>query len=105
MAVDLSGMSRQELLDLAKKIEKALKDAEDRDRKEALKAVHDVASKFGYSAEELLGAAPAPKKRGKSKAKYRNPENPEQTWTGRGRKPQWIHDALAKGLDITALEI
>ncbi|MDS4040030.1 MAG: H-NS histone family protein [Candidatus Competibacter sp.] len=22
--------------------------------------------------------------------KYRNPENPEQTWTGRGKKPGWL---------------
>ncbi len=22
--------------------------------------------------------------------KYRNPENPKQTWTGRGKKPAWI---------------
>jgi len=25
-------------------------------------------------------------------AKYRNPANPEQTWTGRGKKPGWLTD-------------
>jgi DNA-binding protein H-NS len=25
--------------------------------------------------------------------KYRNPANPEQTWTGRGKKPGWLKEA------------
>jgi len=25
-------------------------------------------------------------------AKYRNPANPDQTWTGRGKKPAWLTD-------------
>ena len=28
--------------------------------------------------------------------KYRNPDNPEQTWTGRGRQPTWVKEALKK---------
>lgn len=24
--------------------------------------------------------------------KYRNPHNPEQTWTGRGNRPHWVRD-------------
>lgn len=34
-------------------------------------------------------------------AKYRNPANPEQTWTGRGKKPGWIGDAT----DLTPFQI
>ncbi len=35
---------------------------------------------------------PAKKKRVKSSrpAKYRNPSNPEQTWTGLGKPPAWV---------------
>ena len=29
--------------------------------------------------------------------KYRNTDNNEETWTGRGRKPTWLVDALATG--------
>jgi len=29
--------------------------------------------------------------------KYRNPENSSETWTGRGRTPLWLADALARG--------
>ena len=31
--------------------------------------------------------------RRKGKPKYRNPANPEQTWTGSGNKPNWLKDA------------
>ena len=27
-------------------------------------------------------------------AKYRNPANPDQTWTGRGKKPNWLTDPV-----------
>ena len=30
-------------------------------------------------------------------AKYRNPDNPAETWAGRGRKPKWVEDKLAHG--------
>ena len=35
---------------------------------------------------------PAKKKRAKSSRppKFRNPRNPEQTWTGRGKAPAWV---------------
>jgi DNA-binding protein H-NS len=37
--------------------------------------------------------------------KYRHPENPDVTWSGRGRKPQWFVDALAAGTTAGDLEI
>jgi DNA-binding protein H-NS len=31
------------------------------------------------------------------KIKYQNPADPEQTWTGRGKQPNWLKDALERG--------
>jgi DNA-binding protein H-NS len=28
--------------------------------------------------------------------KYRNPDNASETWSGRGRKPRWLEERLAK---------
>ena len=46
---------------------------------------------------ELLAMKPAAKPEEKKKRvkssrppKYRNPSNPEQTWTGRGKAPTWM---------------
>jgi DNA-binding protein H-NS len=34
---------------------------------------------------------------GKVAAKYRNPENPSETWAGRGLKPRWLTAAIKGG--------
>ena len=35
--------------------------------------------------------------RGAVAAKYRNPENPSETWAGRGLRPRWLAAALKSG--------
>jgi DNA-binding protein H-NS len=35
--------------------------------------------------------------RGKVAPKYRNPEDPTETWAGRGLKPRWLAAALKSG--------
>lgn len=37
------------------------------------------------------------KRGGSVEAKYRNPNDPSQTWSGRGRKPNWLTERLAAG--------
>lgn len=49
----------------------------------------EQATTLGMSPAEILQYSG----RRKGKAKYRNPANPEQTWTGRGKKPNWLRDA------------
>ena len=36
---------------------------------------------------------------------YRNPSNSAETWTGRGRQPKWVREALARGLRLEELAI
>jgi DNA-binding protein H-NS len=38
--------------------------------------------------------------RGAVAPKYRNPENPAETWAGRGLKPRWLQAALKSGTKI-----
>jgi DNA-binding protein H-NS len=112
MSIDLSKMSREELLQLAENVQTALADLADRERREALQALEETAKAHGFQLEELTGGAAAGARAGgrakgkaKNPPKYRNPENPKQTWTGRGRKPAWIKDAETSGSDLAAFEI
>ena len=41
----------------------------------------------------------------KGVAKYANPADPNQTWTGRGRQPAWVKQALAEGKDLSSMAI
>jgi hypothetical protein len=57
----------------------------------------------GFSIAELFGAKRPEKS--KSVAKYANPEDKSDTWTGRGRKPNWLVARLKKGADLAQFEI
>jgi len=103
MAVDLDKMSKDELKQLIKDAEKALKTLETRRLAEAKKAAESAAKEYGFSLDELLGGAP--KKGSKSPPKYANPADPSQTWTGKGRKPNWVIEALASGKSLDDLAI
>ncbi len=108
MQIDLNSLSRKELEALRADVEKALSTLENRERSAALNAAKQAAEAHGFTLDQLTGVSLSKgSSKGKSKnpAKYRNPENPMQTWTGRGRKPQWIKDAEEAGVDISTLEI
>ena len=38
-------------------------------------------------------------------AKYRNPENRDQVWSGIGRRPEWFLHAINAGVDPADMEI
>ena len=41
----------------------------------------------------------------KSKPKFRNPADPKQTWTGKGRQPNWFRAEVEKGTAPEAMAI
>ncbi len=100
----LDKMTVAELKTLQSDVEVAIRDRQKKDLKDAKVAAEKAAAEFGFSLAELVNAPKAGSK-SKTAPKYRNPENADQTWTGRGRKPQWVVDALSAGTDISALEI
>ena len=104
MAIDLSKLSEKELVKLRGDVEKKLAGLEKQKRDEARKAVEAAAKKHGFSLNDLVGGAKAARKSANT-AKYRNPADAAQTWSGRGRQPGWFKDAVAKGVDPSTLEI
>jgi len=103
-AKDLQKLSLEELKALKKDVDKAIATFKDRQRAEAMKELKAVAAKHGMSVDEIVGGK---KKKAKSKVppKYRNPGNPSETWSGRGRQPAWYKEAIAKGKKPASLEI
>lgn len=104
MKIDLLSLSREELLQLRKDVDAAIANFEARKREEALAELKDVAKKHGFDLTDLAGAT----KRGSkqvSAIRYRDPENPKNTWTGRGRKPNWLTSALEAGRPLEDFQI
>lgn len=113
MKIDLKGMSRKELEKLQKDVAKALTRISDKE----LKAVRDeaakLAAKHGYTLADITGGTSAPAKKAtkakatktKAPAKYANPADKSQTWTGKGRQPVWYKEAIASGAAPATMEI
>ncbi len=107
MSIDISKLTAAELKDLAGKIEKRVVQVEKETLQTALKEMRAIADKLGVAFEDVIalhgGRGKKPAK--KSATKYANPNDPSQTWTGRGRKPAWLKEALEAGKSIDDLTI
>lgn len=92
--INVDKLSLKDLIDLQTRVERAISAAKDRERAELKQKIASLAENAGFSVGELFG----PRGRGKVvAAKYVNPDNRSETWTGRGRKPNWLVAKLGKG--------
>ncbi|MGC9419392.1 MAG: H-NS family nucleoid-associated regulatory protein [Rhodovulum sp.] len=94
MAKDIDKLSLAELKQLRKDVDNAIASYKEREKAKARAALEEKAKEFGFSLDEIVGKKT---RRSKAPAKFRNPENPSETWSGRGRRPKWLEDALNKG--------
>ncbi|MGX4770544.1 H-NS histone family protein [Bradyrhizobium guangdongense] len=39
----------------------------------------------------------------KRSPRFRNPNDPSQTWSGRGKRPRWVTDLLETGVELEEL--
>lgn len=95
-------------LELKEQAEKLMAEAERMREQEIADTIDDIKRKielYGLTAADLGFARAAgpgssrPKAAAKSAAKYRGPNG--ETWSGgRGRKPQWVVEALKQGRNI-----
>ncbi|MEQ5871174.1 H-NS histone family protein [Sagittula sp. NFXS13] len=102
MTDNLETMSREELQKLISDAQKALKTVDARRMAEAKRAAELAAKEYGFSLDEVLQSGT---KASKGAPKYVNPEDPTQTWTGRGRKPNWLIEALDAGKSLDDMAI
>ncbi len=102
---DLNAMSLTELKQLQKDVTKAIDSYHERQKEEARAVLEAKARELGFSFAELAPGGSRRKSRTSSPARYRHPENPSLTWTGRGRRPNWVTSALAEGKKLEDLAI
>ena len=57
-----------------------------------------MAHDSGFTLDELLNVKVKVKKE-RAEAKYRNPNNHEQTWTGKGKEPGWLSELTGGNKD------
>ena len=105
-SVDLSKLSIEELEALARDIETEITTRRQAERERVLEQMRELAASIGTTPEELFRRTGKLVEKVVVAAKYRNPGDSSQTWSGRGKRPQWVVDALAAGktLDDLAAE-
>jgi DNA-binding protein H-NS len=92
---DINGMSYAELTELESKLA-SLKAQKQTEERAAVKArLTAIAKEAGFDIHDLFGGGRGGRG-GKVAPKYRDPKNPANTWTGRGRMPRWL-TAATKG--------
>ncbi|SFS98064.1 DNA-binding protein H-NS [Sulfitobacter marinus] len=104
MTINLDSMSHKELETLLNDVKSAIKSAYERDRIAARKAAEQAAAEFGFSLDEVSSGAKKAKGT-KAAPKYANPADAAQTWTGKGRQPNWYRELTAKGVSPDELAI
>jgi DNA-binding protein H-NS len=100
--MNLKSMSIDKLMKLKDQIDSALR-AKVADERSTLQAKLDKLSRLSTSRSPSkalrMGA------RGPVAPKYRNPENPSETWAGRGLTPRWLAAALKAGKKLEHFSI
>ncbi|WP_410500076.1 H-NS family nucleoid-associated regulatory protein [Chitinibacter sp. S2-10] len=104
--MDLSNLDYQQLVELRAQVDVELVRRKEQEKARILSQLQSAAAASGFTVAELLGEVSSKKGSKKTvKAQYANPADPSQTWTGRGRKPQWVHDVLASGKSLDNIRI
>jgi DNA-binding protein H-NS len=115
---DLSQYNLAELKGLQFDIEKEIKSRQQDEVRKAREQILAIAQDVGVPVSALMAAAgggkngaaknAGGKKNGggqQGQARFRNPADESQTWTGRGRQPKWIADGLAGGKSLDDFRI
>lgn len=105
-SIDLSKLSIEDMEALAKEIEIEITSRREAERERVLAQMRELAASIGTTPEDLFGRTGGRVVEKVVAVKYRNPDNPALTWSGRGKRPQWVVEALAAGktLDDLAAE-
>jgi DNA-binding protein H-NS len=108
---NLDSMTESELRELIRSADQALTRLVAQRARSTLKEIRRMAAEVGFEVTFAKAGKPVsgkPKEagiRGKAVQKYRNPDDPTETWSGRGRPPKWVQAALAEGQTLEEFAI
>ncbi len=107
MPIDLSSLTISELQQVITEATARIDVLKKNTAAELRRKLQEMAREQGFTIGDLFpdkvggGVKPESKQGSKPVApKYANPNNPMQTWTGRGKQPHWVRDALNAGASL-----
>ena len=94
-------LSLDELLEAQKQLQEKLQ----AEKHNAIAEIAERMKLMGISIADIQGFFNHTKPVSSSKPKYRNPDNPDETWTGKGKPPNWFKTAIKKGKEKESMLI
>lgn len=96
--IDLQDKSPEQLQRLIAEAQKQLEAKQQSKRKEVIAQMKELAASIGVTITIHEDDKKAGKRAASSvAAKYRNPDNYSDTWTGRGLMPRWLRELVDSG--------
>ena len=105
MSIDYSTLSVQELNSVIAEAQSAIETKAEQEKEEVRGELTALAQSRGYTIEDLFPSSGKGKKKAKLPATHRDPNNPANTWTGRGRKPKWMIEALEADASVEDFKV
>lgn len=102
---EYNDLSEDELESLIEQAQKTLVEKKNTKRKEVIAQIKAFAASINLTVEIKDDSKKHPSKNAKIAAKYRNPQDASQTWSGRGLTPKWMQALLDSGYNKTDLEV
>jgi DNA-binding protein H-NS len=97
----LEAMALEDLWSLHGRLIEVLDRKMESEKRKLESQLDDLGRRFGGSHKDLPQRRPYPK----VEPKFRNPNDPSETWSGRGKPPRWVADLLATGTSLDEIRI
>ena len=98
---DLAKMPLDQLWRLHEQIIQLLDRKLQQEARKLQQRLDELGRKFGGTPDDIPQRRPYPK----VKPKFRNPKEPSETWSGRGKQPRWISELLVSGRSLEEFRI
>lgn len=94
--INIQELSADELQKLINDAQSELEAKQSGMRKQVIAQIKELAASIGVTVD-IVGDKKSKKSTSTVAAKYANPGNPAETWTGRGLAPKWMQALTAEG--------
>lgn len=98
---DLAKLPLDDLWRLHEQITQLLDSRLQQEARELQRRLDELGRKFGGAPSDIPQRRPYPK----VEPKFRNPKDPSQTWSGRGKQPRWVIELLVSGRNLDEFRI
>lgn len=101
----LDKLTTRELKDLRAKVDRIIAVRQAGERNGLKEKFRIMAEEAGFTLGEIVGGGGRSTKGRPVAVKFANPEDRSQTWSGRGRKPNWMSAKLKAGASMDDFRI